>query len=141
MRLVRTLPREKRDDHLIPLINVIFLMLIFFMIVGRITPSEPLTVQPPISGQGREGDDQARVLLIGADGRIALDGELITRAALRERIAAWVTETRDPSASRRVNLTLKADASVRAGALRETLDLLRAAGVEKVSLITARGGR
>jgi biopolymer transport protein ExbD len=141
MRLVRIPSRETRDDHLIPLINVIFLMLIFFMIVGRIAPSEPLTVEPPISEQGREGDDQARVLLIGPDGGIALDGELITRAALGERIAAWVTETRDPTASRMTKLTLKADASVRAGALRETLDLLRAAGVERVSLVTARGLR
>lgn len=137
MKRVRPPSRDRSDDHLIPLINVIFLMLIFFMIAGRLSPSDPLSVAPPISAQGCEADNLAPVLLIGEDGRLALDGKLIDRAALGERIGAWLAATTSPGAS----LTLKADASVRAGALREILDQLRSFGVEKVSLITVQGGR
>ncbi|TCT24037.1 ExbD/TolR family protein [Thiobaca trueperi] len=141
MRFIRTRPRAQDDDHLVPLINVIFLMLIFFMIVGRISPAEPLAVEPPVSAQGRDADDQARVLLLSADGRLALDGEILTRETLGAHIADWLASTGGSGASSGATLTLKADATVRAGALRETLDLLRAAGIGKVSLVTTRMDR
>lgn len=39
-------PAASNDDHLIPLINVVFLMLIFFMLAGQIRASDGLPFFP-----------------------------------------------------------------------------------------------
>ncbi|MCK7576411.1 MAG: biopolymer transporter ExbD [Chromatiales bacterium] len=127
--------RDVLDDHLIPLINVIFLMLIFFMVVGRIAPPESLAVAPPVSRLGESVERQERLLILSADGRIAHGDEIVERAALPERLGVWLAEW--SAASAPLELTLKADARMRAEELHAILAQLRAAGVAKVSLITA----
>lgn len=136
MKFVRIpVRRDVLDDHLIPLINVIFLMLIFFMVVGRIAPPESLAVAPPVSRLGESVERRERLLILSADGRIAHGDEIVERAALPERLGVWLELWSDASAP--LELTLKADAQVRAEELRAILAQLRAAGVAKVSLITA----
>jgi biopolymer transport protein ExbD len=39
--------KNDSDDNLIPLINVVFLMLIFFMVAGQIQKSDAIKLQPP----------------------------------------------------------------------------------------------
>lgn len=129
MKLSRPPRRASDDGHLIPLINVIFLMLIFFMLMGRITASEPLAVTPPASGSGRETDPAERVLLIDAEGRMALGERRIEAGELKEAIAPL-----GEAALR--HLTIKADAKLKASQLRQVLDLLQDAGAEGVDLMT-----
>ncbi|MBK1700712.1 ExbD/TolR family protein [Thiococcus pfennigii] len=140
MKLISPVARRRQDDHLIPLINIIFLMLIFFMVVGRVAPSDPFPVEPPASRHGDGASTEERVLLIGADGRLALDGEVLDPATLGARLAAWSAENRAADRESPGRVTIKADAGVRSGHLRQTLDTLRAAGVARVTLLTARAG-
>ena len=138
MKLVRAESRrDGLDDHLIPLINVIFLMLIFFMVVGRIAPPESVAVTPPVSTRGEAVEIHERILLLSADGRIAHGDEIVESSALPERLAVWLADAPAASESARRDLILKADAALSVEQLRETLGQLRAAGVAKVSLITA----
>ena len=45
-------PRKKQsDDALIPLINIVFLLLIFFMVAGSIQPSIPVELNHPVAAQ------------------------------------------------------------------------------------------
>ena len=129
MKLPRPPRRASDDGHLIPLINVIFLMLIFFMLMGRITASEPLRVTPPTSGSGHERDAAGLVLLIDAEGQMALGDRRIEAGELEAAIAR-----RGEPASR--HLTIKADARLKASELRAVLDRLRETGIEGVDLMT-----
>lgn len=140
MKLVRPNQRVQRDDHLIPLINVIFLMLIFFMAVGRMTPAEPIEVEPPVSTQDLEAETRDKVLVIGADGRMAIGTEIVSRETLRARLSAWQGTAVGSGTQAPLELTLKADASITSGLLRETLDLLEAEGIERVRLLTLAAG-
>ena len=45
-------PAASNEDHLIPLINVVFLMLIFFMLAGQIRASDGLPFVPPAMDSG-----------------------------------------------------------------------------------------
>jgi len=126
------------DDALIPLINIVFLMLIFFMIAGQITPPEALRIKPPNSQQGRAIEPERILLLMDAEGRIALDDEILTLAAVRERLAARLAAVSATAEGRSPGLgvTLKADAAVTQGQLRLLLDQLRALGIERLRLLT-----
>ena len=63
-------PRRPRGESIIPMINVVFLLLIFFLLTAQIAPSTPFPVTPPDSRaeMPAEGRD---VLMVAADGRLA----------------------------------------------------------------------
>ncbi|WP_462321572.1 ExbD/TolR family protein [Halochromatium sp.] len=144
MRFTTRQPRARNDDALIPLINVVFLMLIFFMIAGQITPPEVLLVEPPSSQQGRATRPERILLLMDAEGRVALDGERVPPAQLSQRLAARMTSmdaAQDGGDASRIGITLKADAAVTQGQLRQLLEQLRALGVERLQLLAQQASR
>ena len=123
---------ERRDqgENVIPLINVVFLLLIFFMLAGSFQATEPFEVEPPEVRAGEPEDDDEGVILLGADGQLAFEGERLEAGALADRVRTRLEETPE------LELRLKADGDVVAERLLETMDLLRDAGVERLLLLT-----
>lgn len=119
--------RRPAEDNLLPLINIIFLLLIFFMLAGQMTAPGALVAEPPDARTGLELNEAAR-LTIAADGRLAWDGELIQPAALDARLVGLTGDA----------LIVRADADVASGDLMPVLRRLRRAGIEDVTLITQR---
>lgn len=64
------------DDSMIPAINVVFLLLIFFMIAGHIETHDALLKAPKSISQGEVSRDPIEIRLL-ADGRQLLHGERI----------------------------------------------------------------
>ena len=62
------------EDGVIPLINVVFLLLIFFMLAGRIADAEKVAVDPPTSTAAPEDHAGPTTIAIAADGQVFLDG-------------------------------------------------------------------
>jgi biopolymer transport protein ExbD len=129
MRLKRSTPAADSEANLIPLINVVFLLLIFFMLAGRLAPTEPVAVDPPRSDSPQSARAIPLVLLIDRTGQISLDGELLDETSLAERVAERLAN--DPP-----HLQIKADATLEALRLVDLLERLRAAGAEEIDLLT-----
>jgi biopolymer transport protein ExbD len=129
MRLKRPKPVADSEANLIPLINVVFLLLIFFMLAGRLAPTEPVAVDPPRSDSPQSARATPLVLLIDRTGQIRLDGELLDETTLAARVA-------DRLANGPPHLQIKADATLEALRLVDLLELLRAAGAEEIDLLT-----
>lgn len=124
MRLRRR-PSPPEGENVLPLINVVFLLLVFFMVAGALERSDLFAVEPPESGVSAETDVNEGVLLMAADGRLALDGTPVEREDLPKVLA-----TLDGAP-----LKLKADAQAEALQVVALLEDLRAAGVETVTLL------
>ncbi len=45
-------PERRLDLTVLPMVNIVVLLLIFFMLVGRIGPTEELDVSLPVSHSG-----------------------------------------------------------------------------------------
>lgn len=123
--------RREFGENIIPLINIVFLLLIFFMLAGTLTPPDMFDVDPPETREARmEGEPDSGVILLSRGGDVAFEGEEMAfadlGAAIRERLA-----DDDPP-----QLTLKADAGVPASLLLDIMDTLREAGAESVMLLT-----
>jgi biopolymer transport protein ExbD len=123
----RPVPTEER---ILPLINVVFLLLIFFMLAGSLAVREPFSVTAPTSSSETRPEAEPRRLLMSADRRLALDGEELVEAELLAAIAAALAT--DPQ----LRLELKADAEVPGNRVVALLEALHAAGLERVSLMT-----
>jgi biopolymer transport protein ExbD len=115
---------------LISLVNIVFLMLIFFMIMGRVTAPDAIRVDPPESRNATAADAGTIVVLVGSDGRIAVDEKRIEPAELAAVLSRQMERTGIGEAS----ITLKADAETRADRLDEVLDVMRSLGVDRLSL-------
>ncbi|MAT50679.1 MAG: biopolymer transporter ExbD [Porticoccaceae bacterium] len=128
-------PRPRSDEErILPLINIVFLLLIFFMVAGKLAATDPLDIDPPQSALESEAGPRELLVLLDAEGRLALDGEIMVeselKSALQQRLAEDGTRIR-----------LKADGRVEATRVVALMELLQDAGAEKVKLLTvAEGG-
>ncbi|MBA1147640.1 biopolymer transporter ExbD [Ectothiorhodospiraceae bacterium WFHF3C12] len=120
-------PRRGEGENVIPLINVVFLLLIFFMIAGSLGRTELFRVEPPESASEAPLPPEARRVLLADDGRLALDG----RAVSLEQLGSALDGGAAP-------VEIKADGGAHAAKLMAVLAAVREAGIEEVELITVR---
>ncbi len=126
----RPKPREELELNLIPLIDVIFMLLIFFMLTTTFIHDRALNITLPVSNQGSEqrAPVQDHVIEIAQDGRIALDGHVLATDQLLSTLRPLAKDGRP--------FVVWADANVVNQKVVTVLDLIRAAGITKVGLGT-----
>ena len=124
--------RQNEDDRVLPLVNVVFLLLIFFMIAGQMVQPEEFNVAPPLSKA--EGSDRIRTgtVEISVSGEIAFEGARVSDEDLR-RLMATKAQEEAPSP-----LRVKADGGAEAVRVIEVMALLRDAGVKRVELVARK---
>lgn len=127
--------REDRDEEgVIPLINVVFLILNFFMIAGQIQKSDPVNVVPPQSiNQAKSERQPDVVIVVGTAGEWFLNDEAIELAQVSARLEQLFDVSADP---KRFSIQIKADASIEVNALAPLFTQIKRAGLTKVSLAT-----
>lgn len=116
-------PRPPRES-VVPMINVVFLLLIFFLMTAQITAPDPVEVTPPTVAMADGAvPDGAAVLWLGPEGDLlTVDGTFPDLTALG------------------VEVTLRADADAPAAALARALRDLGQGGVRSVTLVARQGG-
>ena len=123
-------PMERaRTDNTIALINVVFLMLIFFLFAGSVEPNDAHDINPPDVSVEREKTDTGGALVIGPDGAITMRGKTIAPEALAETLSAPSDEERQRP------LRIVADKALPASALNGILASARQAGRERIVLV------
>ncbi|MDX1756262.1 MAG: biopolymer transporter ExbD [Marinobacter sp.] len=77
---------ERVEDSLLPLINLVFLLLMFFIVAGQLS-DDPL---PELPGMADQADEQrpAADLIIQADGAWQVKGKAISPADLLDHLPA-----------------------------------------------------
>jgi biopolymer transport protein ExbD len=126
-------PRRLPPEPYLPLINVVFLLLIFFLIVARMGPSDPLPVTAPVADGTKVGGKIA--LYLAADGTLA-HGAAVGDAALGALSATLAQACAAPCAVP-PPLLLHVDQATSARRLAGVMTQLSAMGWGDVQLITA----
>lgn len=129
MRIVRP-AHHKELVNITPLIDVVFNLLIFFMLSGALTAAEILPVDPARSASDMRGDVRDFVLLIDPDGRIAVGDRLIRREEVQATVRAAL------AANPKLLIQLKPDAEADAALVIALMEEIRAAGAEYLVLLT-----
>ena len=93
--------RNAQSETIIALIDVVFFLLVFFMLIGRMDATAPFEVTPPISTSGRDMPAGGATLAVARDGALALDNTPIQRSELEREITAALD--RDSNLRLRVN--------------------------------------
>ncbi|WP_282604584.1 biopolymer transporter ExbD [Pelagibius sp. Alg239-R121] len=134
MRFLRANNRlNNHDAGILPLINVVFLLLIFFMLAGHLAASDPFAITPPKSQSEGRNSPQDLVILVSADGRFALDGVEMSEEGV---IKAASERLRKSPAGETPGLRLKTDGNAPAARIVRLMQRLRQAGIQKLKLLT-----
>lgn len=128
MRLRRPPPRP-HPETIVTLIDVVFFLLVFFMIIGRMDATAPFDVIPPRAVTGTDLPAGGLTVSVDDSGRLAIDGRILDEAEAiaktRERLAT------DPGLMVRIN----ADGTAPLRFVLPLVSAFEAAGARDVALI------
>jgi len=114
--------------NLTPMIDVVFLLLIFFLAATTFAREEvELDLRLPQAKSGKAGSgDQQLVVNVFADGKLTVDGREVTLAALQQKLQAAVQRNAEQA------VLVRGDEQSRFGTGLAVLDVCRLAKVKKV---------
>lgn len=132
MRLRRTRPSDA-GEPILPLIDVVFFLLVFFMLVGRMDATAPFHVTPPIGQSGTDLPAGGLILTISREGAVAIDGTETPSATVAAELERRHLE--DPGRPIRIN----ADAGAEVRHVLRLLSLAEALGAADISIVITPG--
>ena len=109
---------KRIDEKIIPMINIIFLLLMFFLIAGNISELVREDVVPPRSTSGALSVSPPAEWILARDGTIIMQ----EREMRLEQIATWLAT---PENSLPDSVVLRVDGNALSGALLPLMDLMR----------------
>jgi len=123
--------KKTRDEEIgvgiAPLIDIVFLLLIFFMVTSHFDVATGVRIKlPQVSTMVPGQQDQRVNLLIDRKGRLYLEGQGVEMENLGSRLKQIIKEKET------FQLLLKADKEVQHGTVVRTMDVAKAAGVTSV---------
>jgi biopolymer transport protein ExbD len=115
--------------------DIIFLLLIFFLLSSSFILPTEIPVNPPDSSEAVTPEDKPTVVTLTKAGEIYIDDERVPEADLEAALRGRL----DGAASRAV--AIRADESINVGRLVEVMDLAKEAGAEKLAIATEKKTR
>lgn len=135
MALGRRRVEEEAEIDLTPMLDVVFIMLIFFIVTASFVNEEGLDIsRPPITDSPPESDDQKRniVLKVSETNEVWLEGRRIDVRSVRANVSRLLAE--NPSAK----VIVQAHPKSKTDTFIKIADQAREAGVFDVSLATKK---
>jgi biopolymer transport protein ExbD len=120
-----------KEISMVPLINVVFLLLIFFLVAGSIEKIEVLKIETPVAESGEMVDQGHMVIVLGTRNEIIVNDQFVASEAELEK---WVKEQLADNTDRLI--TIKADAKANASRVIDLMRMLEGAGGQHVALAT-----
>jgi biopolymer transport protein ExbD len=117
-----------RAISLTPLIDVVFILLLFFLLASQFQQWRALTMNAPTLAQGERAESSAVLVRVHGDGQVDLNGEPIDVPGLERAIGERLAD--DPELA--VVVQPAADATLQP--IISVIDRLVAAGVEELNL-------
>jgi len=118
---------EEPTMGIAPLIDIVFLLLIFFMVTSHFDVASGVRIKlPQISKVMFDRQDNKVTVLIDHSGQTYFEGKKVDMKALGEKLKALVQEKNT------VQLILQADKETKHGVVVETMDAAKTAGVQSI---------
>lgn len=131
-QLVPLKPKNDNSENMIPLINIVFLLLIFFMVAGQMTWLGQLKLELPLSVSKKVVDKSHLTIAQDASGQLYFEGEIFSLETFSTKLQDTLKQAE--LRERPVNLSL--DKGLHAKDLDALLNILREVGVQQVTLFT-----
>ncbi len=135
MKFHGSITEEDVNINLTPLIDVVFLLLIFFMVSTTFDTTSQLKIRLPEASENQaESQPQALNLLIDADGNFFLNARQLTNS----RSATLKAALERSMAGKKMPIVIQSDAGSPVQSLVTAMDVVGQLGLTQVSIATTR---
>ncbi|MCI0746666.1 MAG: biopolymer transporter ExbD [Verrucomicrobia subdivision 3 bacterium] len=133
MRLRRTLsePEEPIELNLIPLIDVIMFLLIFFISTTSFMDQPGVSVDKPQAGGSSQGENKSIVFDLSVDGKVSYAGQEIGVNGVRATVKRLCSDESRP-------VIIQASEKCRSGVVIRVIDEAKLGGAKDVSLASEK---
>ena len=132
----KLITRQRRSGttelNMASLIDMIFILLIFFLVTTSFVKESGVEVQRPIASSAKAEEKTNLVVAVTQEGTIYTEGRSIDIRSVRAYMERFLAET--PKGS----VVIAADKDSRTGTVIQVLDACRLAGVKNVSVAARR---
>ncbi len=127
-------PQERRrgQDNILPLINIVFLLLIFFLMAGTLSKSPEISLKPPRTAEAEADKLPQRALYVTKEGIFLSQSLQISLSELEDRLLEMQRSLNGQP------LYIIADKESNATHLIQIANQAKKIGIEKVKLLTLR---
>lgn len=135
MRQIRR-HKKQEDPDLTPALDVVFILLIFFIVTATFVEEQTLAMEPPLEGPPPTTDTPTIIVKLDSDGLISVNERLTDISFVRANIERLRAEQPES------NLVIQAAPTAKSGALLRVRDAAYSAGYNEnvgVSLLEETG--
>ena len=127
--------RIKNHQHinLTPLVDVVFLLLLFFMLTSHFVKAPAIKIALPDSKTAEPEIKEEVIITIAADGSLFLDQDRLLLTGLQYNLQKKLQKLKKPA------VRIKADREAKLGLVVKVVDEIRLAGAGAFSLETEKG--
>ncbi len=122
---------DSAEINLTPMLDVVFIMLIFFIVTTSFTKESGVEIERPESSAASARPDAQVMVAITPEGAVWVDGEPVDVRRVGDTVAGLVSE--------RGGVVVQADRESTTGLLIEVMDRIREAGVDNLAVAATRG--
>ncbi|UAW98110.1 biopolymer transporter ExbD [Halopseudomonas nanhaiensis] len=134
MRRHHTSSEDEAGIDLTPMLDIVFIMLIFFIVTSSFIKEAGITVQTP-SADTAENQPRGNILIaVDASGEIWIDRQQVDIRSVRAAVERMRVDQPDSS------VVVQADRDARSGLVIRIMDQVRLAGVADVALAATASG-
>jgi len=123
-------PKRKVQINITSLIDVLFILLIFFLVTSTFLEQPGMKLELPKAKSANVEKVENMVVYIDADHQIFLNDKPVAIDRLEEQLKELITENEDPT------LVLRADKSVPHGLVVTAMDLAKQVGFKRLVVAT-----
>ncbi len=124
-------PRPQ-PPNLTPLVDVVFLLLLFFMLTSHFVKAPAIKIALPDSKTAEPEVKEEVIITIAADGTLFLDQDLVLLTGLQYNLQEKLKKLKKPA------VRIKADREAKLGLVVKVVDEIRLAGAGAFSLETEK---
>ena len=119
---------EEEEINITPMLDVVFILLIFFIVTANFIKEPGLEVNRPDSETAEPTENAAILIAVGNAGEIYMDGRRIDKRQVKANVVRLLAE--NPQGS----VVIEADEKATADTIMAVMDGAREAGVYNISL-------
>lgn len=120
------------EINLTPMLDVVFIMLIFFIVTTSFIRESGIEIERPESSDANPRPDAQVMVALTPEGAVWVDGRPVDAHHVGAEVAALINGGG--------GVVIQADHQSTTGLLVEVMDRIREAGVENVAVAATRGG-
>jgi len=125
---------QENDVDITPMLDIVFIMLIFFIVTTSFVKESGVTVNRPTASTAEAQEGSSILVAIRANGEIWIDKRAIDMRAVRANVERLKAESPEGA------VVIQADEYAPTGLLVKVMDQIRLAGIDNISVAATDNG-